>query len=140
MLPILGVPFGWAKPVPVEPLRFHARLDMRVGLLFVALAGPLSSLALALACAGVYRVAPHPLLASAAQLNVLLALFNLLPIPPLDGSRVVEGLLPRALRPTWDAIASAGPFLLAGVILAPLWLGVDVFAGTMGIVDGLLGR
>ena len=52
------------------------------------------------------------------QVNVVLAFFNLLPIPPLDGSRVVEGLLPARLRPVWDRIAGLGPIVLGGLGLA----------------------
>ena len=98
-LPLLGVPFGWARPVPVEPRRFRSAVPMRRGLALTALAGPVSNLALAGAAAGLRLLVGAHLTAAAGmfldltvQLNLALAVFNLLPIPPLDGSRIVEGM------------------------------------------------
>ncbi len=117
LLPLLGIPFGWAKPVPVDTTSFSGNVSMRTGLLLVALAGPLSNVALALALLGLdvvlARVAPdlaieRPLLAHvldfALATNVMLALFNLLPFGPLDGSRIVDGLVPFERRALWDRI------------------------------------
>lgn len=117
LLPLLGIPFGWARPVPVEPTRFHASIAMRTGLLLVAAAGPLANAAIALGLLAIdlvlVRVAPElstrrPLLAHvldfALTANVGMAVFNLLPFPPLDGSRIVEGLVPFERRALWDRI------------------------------------
>lgn len=125
LLPLLGVPFGWARPVPVNPARFTRKLQMRVGMMITAAAGPLSNVVLAVVCIvliGLFRrfelesPALSTLLANGFQINVLLALFNMLPIPPLDGSRVADGLMPRPFRPAWERFAIYGPLVLLGVI------------------------
>jgi Zn-dependent protease len=90
---------GWAKPVPVNPLNFR---DYRMGELTVSAAGPLSNLALAVVFAFLFRLGlgGPGLMAMAfygVAINVILALFNLIPIPPLDGSHLVAILLP----PKW---------------------------------------
>lgn len=124
-LPLLGVPFGWAKPVPVEPRRFDGSVSMRVGMLYAALAGPLSNLLLAAGAAVLRRVfegalggAGWHLLTTLIHVNLALAVFNLLPIPPLDGSRIVDGLLPASFKGPWDRVRKAAPFVL--VVLAAL--------------------
>jgi Zn-dependent protease len=122
LLPLLGVPFGWAKPVPIEPLHFQHGVSLRMGVALTAAAGPLSNLCLAALAAGglaaLAALAPGALAAGGAiarllemlvLLNVLLALFNLLPIPPLDGSRIADAVMPEALRPAWSAFSGLGP-------------------------------
>ena len=126
MLPFLGVPFGWAKPVPVEPLRFRPEVSLRWGLLRTALAGPISNLVLAALTGGLWWLtdrlspgAPVPtLLARFAQVNVALALFNLLPVPPLDGSRVVAGLLPEPWAGRYSRLGTIGAAVLVGFFVA----------------------
>jgi Zn-dependent protease len=129
-LPLLGIPFGWAKPVPVEPTRFRAGVSMSKGMLWTAAAGPLSNVVLALFCALALRAVRGalPLPAGAAFVSVLLergmlingslAVFNLLPIPPLDGSRVVDAFVPFEHRATWRWIGTAIAVVLAIVVLA----------------------
>lgn len=94
--------FGWAKPVPVASRRLRRpRRDM----MLVALAGPASNLALALVSALLMRVAgllPEAawvtaMLQRSILINLVLAIFNMIPIPPLDGGRIVAGLLPPSL-------------------------------------------
>lgn len=141
LLPLLGVPFGWAKPVPVNPSRFHRGVTLRTGIALTAAAGPLANLGLALAAgfslAALARVAPalaapgapaRDLLETLAYMNVALAFFNLIPIPPLDGSRLVDAVVPDRLVSTWNAFARLGPAALAAVILVPIALGVPLFA------------
>lgn len=131
LLPLLGIPFGWAKPVPVVPRRFHRGVNMGTGTVITAAAGPASNVVLAVLSAVVYgllwRWAPDtleqwPAVAQLAgvmiQMNIALALFNMLPIPPLDGSRVVEGLLPYRYRPYWERLTSLGPILLLVAVAA----------------------
>jgi Zn-dependent protease len=130
MLAIAKAPvFGWAKPVPVNPRRLrHPRRDM----MLVALAGPGMNLALALLGAimlGVFmqsvpEAEPGGLAAFLAAnlvnfliINVFLAMFNLIPLPPFDGGHVVAGLLPERLALKWDRLARFGFPLLIGLLL-----------------------
>lgn len=140
LLPLLGVPFGWAKPVPIDPSRFSRSVRMQTGLVLTAAAGPLSNLGLAvLVTVGMAlwtRIDPTAsvasptwaLLESLLLLNLLLAIFNLVPVPPLDGSRIAEGLMPDALRPAWNAFARTGPVALFALLFAPAFFGVSPFA------------
>ena len=99
-----GFIFGWAKPVPVDPRNFKRPLQ---DMAFVALAGPVSNLLMAVFWALIARLGvligagnealSHPLIYSGVagiSINLVLALINLLPIPPLDGSRILTGILP----------------------------------------------
>ena len=91
--------FGWARPVPINPLSFRG--DMRRGILLVSLAGPATNMALAVASAVALGIFVHwrlpyagDMLRYMIQINVVLAVFNLLPVPPLDGSKILAALLP----------------------------------------------
>ncbi len=108
-LAFIFIKFGWAKPVPVDPRYFR---NPRQDMLYVALAGPATNLALAIICAILVKLIlfiepslPHNLVTTivypfkiclvySVWINVLLCIFNFLPIPPLDGSRILMGLLP----------------------------------------------
>jgi Zn-dependent protease len=118
---ISGVGFGWAKPVPVNPYRFrHPRWDN----VKVSLWGPLSNVIFALVIGLVVRFLPlqlaslYELLLVMVQVNLTLAFFNLIPIPPLDGSHIFSGLLPVELAQSYDRfMAQYGMFMLIGVIV-----------------------
>ena len=91
--------FGWAKPVPVNP--YNLQVNMKQGMLLVALAGPATNVFIALVATvllGVFGGLGLPFLNNflsvAIYINLVLAIFNLIPIPPLDGSRILAGLLP----------------------------------------------
>jgi len=142
LLPLIGVPFGWAKPVPVNPTRFTRKMPMRTGMMITAAAGPFSNVVLALMCILIMGVlarfsfdnrAVEMLLLSGFQLNVLLAVFNMLPIPPLDGSRVADGLMPSRLRPGWERFTVYGPFVLLGLVFVNFQLGGGMFSWPLNI-------
>lgn len=120
---------GWAKPVPVD-FRYlqHPRRDF----MWIALAGPASNVVLAVLASLLLRALPfmpvtvgtiavvEPLLQFAYgffRVNILLAMFNMIPVPPLDGSNVVAALLPRHLAYQWDQIRPYGIFILYGLML-----------------------
>lgn len=133
MLALAGAPvFGWAKPVPVNQQRLN---NPRFGMMAVALAGPLSNLILAGIGAIVLGLmvrtgATGDILAFIAinlrnfvLINIFLALFNLLPIPPFDGSHVVEGLLPRGAARGYAKLRPYGfPLLFLLLLVVPyIW-------------------
>ena len=115
---------GWAKPVPFNPRYFR---DPKRGIMIVGAAGPMVNFIAALLSAVIFRLI-GPMSANLLTLfliyfcatNLILGIFNLIPIPPLDGSRIVMGLLPDDLVPAYLRLESFG-FI---IIFALLWLGV----------------
>jgi Zn-dependent protease len=107
--------FGWAKPVPFNPL--HLR-DRRWGPALVGVAGPLANVLLAaVAALGVRHGVPGtPVLQAVVVINLVLAVFNLIPIPPLDGSRLVSPVLPRELRRVFARVERVGMVLVVGLV------------------------
>lgn len=149
LLPLLGVPFGWANPVPINPNRFR-RVSMAAGLWLTAAAGPASNVALALAAALGYRAlaAAHALsvpgvewlLTTLVPLNLALAAFNLLPIPPLDGSRVVDAWIPYGWRRGWMALGPLGPAVIIGAGIGLEVAGIGPFTALRALASALIGR
>jgi len=118
---------GWAKPVPINPYNFR---NYKRGVMITAAAGPLTNFSLALAGGLLFHVVAlfaTPLAMVVCKFliyfcltNVTLAVFNLIPVPPLDGSRVLYGLLPGRWAEEYLSVERYGMFILFGL----LWLGV----------------
>ncbi|TDX45201.1 site-2 protease family protein [Orenia marismortui] len=129
--------FGWAKPVQVNPRYFK---DQRKGMMLVGLAGPLANILLAIVFALIFKFAAgylfqiaNPyiiryLFLIAISINLGLAIFNLIPVPPLDGSKILEGILPASMDHIIRNLEAYGPFFLLffafsgflGSILGPI--------------------
>jgi len=143
--------FGWGRPVEVNPANFrHPRRD---GIL-VALCGPLSNLGLAVVFALIARGAAHAAMGKAGAgvwvvllqvactfvlLNLGLMMFNLLPVPPLDGSHIVAGLLPVHLAQRYERLAMPIAVLILAVLIFSGALGVIIFPVVRALYTALTG-
>jgi len=142
---IFLIHFGWAKPVPVDPRYLgNPKRDM----MWISAAGPLMNMALALVSglllrifiatglANTYAGSPasiiFQMLYFSLYINLALAFFNLLPIPPLDGSKILAGILPHRYAPTLQLIETRGPMVLFGIIMFGWVTGFHV----LGVVIG----
>jgi Zn-dependent protease len=133
-LAFAGLPtFGWAKPVPVNPANFRRNIRMSVGDTIVSLAGPCSNILLAVLAAvamgvagrfmpleAVKETAGGKFLGALVATNVLLAIFNVIPVPPLDGSHLVGHLLPQRMREGWELFRRFGPLVLLALLYIPV--------------------
>lgn len=128
MLTGMNLLFGWARPVPINPARFS---HVRRGLFWVSLAGPLMNFALAILAAvmfcSIVRWMPEdfflydPLTRMSLvgiSLNYALGIFNLIPLPPLDGSKVVESFLPYEAARKYESIAQYSFFILIALLFS----------------------
>lgn len=145
LLAMGGFIFGWAKPVPVNPARLK---EGRRSMAWVAVAGPMANLAMALFWAVLLKVllvsgtdggiatGMRYMALAGIAINILLMVLNLLPLPPLDGSRVLGGFLPPAQAQMLDRIEPYGLIIL----LALLFTGVLGFIlwPLYGVVDGVV--
>jgi Zn-dependent protease len=142
ILPLLGAPIGWAKPVPVVPSRFHPHISQSWGMLLTAIAGPISNIVLAVIGMALFAASTHlhgsnPELAQTigrivvqfTLLNLGLAVFNMLPIPPLDGSRVANHFMPASLRPMWHSIEEFSFYILIGVFILLRATNTNILSG-----------
>ena len=115
-----GFIFGWAKPVPIN---FNALRNGKNGMIWVALAGPGANIVMAVCWLFVMIIAINMNIAVLIEMgrigilvNCVLAVFNLLPIPPLDGSRVISALLPNRLAYQYNQLEQYGLYILLGLM------------------------
>jgi Zn-dependent protease len=120
--------FGWAKPVPVSPYYFKNR---QRGMALVGIAGPLTNFAIAIVfilTLNALRLDSDSFLfllfLLVFQVNVVLGIFNLIPVPPLDGSRVLGAFLPRDAYQKWVALDQYGMFIAILVLMVVVWSGI----------------
>jgi Zn-dependent protease len=138
--------FGWAKPVPYNP--YNLTKSPRYGEAIVAAAGPASNFAIALLSALIIRSSVFPaevnsIIFIIVVTNVMLGIFNLIPIPPLDGSKVLTAILPTGLRiryDRWRTQMEHNPFLGMGLVLILIIVAGDLFGNFIyGIAQGIAG-
>lgn len=138
---LLFAGFGWAKPVPVNP--YVIRQKHTAGLMLVSLAGPLSNLVLAAVGGGIIRLlvvvrytwmAPEWLvnfLLEFIVINIMLFLFNMIPIAPLDGDIILEYTLPEAWKSKFETVRQYGSYILFGMMIIGRFTKFDVFGFLM---------
>ncbi|MFA6161312.1 MAG: site-2 protease family protein [Patescibacteria group bacterium] len=136
---LVFVSFGWGKPVPFNPYQLK---DQKWGPFYIGIAGPISNLLLLTVCGLLLRLLVPGLgsqnlliifLSLAFLINTALMLFNLIPLPPLDGSKIVLALLH---GPKWNnlrrVIETQGPWILMAFILLDVFLGVGLISAVLG--------
>ena len=135
---ILLTGFGWGRPAPVNPYRMHKVSNPRLGMALSALAGPFSNFIQAIVLALILRfvVAPMPsssqvdwaikILLMAISVNIGLVAFNMIPVPPLDGSRVLAGVAPPNVADFIEQLEPIAPYLLMAMLFVLPQLGIDL--------------
>lgn len=117
---------GWGRPVQTQPSNYTRKITMRGGMALVAVAGPFGNLVLVLIVLGIAAVmglvtgeislGMHKLLLTMLRLNVLLMVFNLLPLHPLDGGKILAAFLPARLEYIDEFLLRYGPWILLGLV------------------------
>ena len=137
---LLVAGFGWAKPVPVNPYVLNRRSPS--AFMWVSLAGPLSNLFMAIIASIPVRLGliqyqvssskfiptPYEFAIEFIIINLALMLFNLIPLAPLDGEKVLDFLLPQNLRQGWNKIKQYGPFILLAMVFVLPMIGIDIIS------------
>ena len=148
LIALFLIHIGWAKPVPVNPYNLKNPIKDN---LWIALAGPVSNLLLAIISAVVFRLVAPFLENSAAgnfiaimiglsvSLNLVLMAFNLFPLPPLDGFHIIEGLVSTNMYVKLQRLEQVGPMLLLGIILISNFGHLNIFGAIFGPIVRTLG-
>lgn len=140
--------FGWAKPVPVNPVRFNRKISMKTGMALVALAGPLSNIILGFFAYTISKILYYSSFMAESEylsflagvfsimcsVNLGLAAFNLLPVPPLDGSRIFFSLVPEKIY--WS-IMKYEQYIRIG-LLALIFFGSSLLYRPLGIIENAI--
>ena len=137
-------PFGYAKPVPVD---FMALRSPKSDMVWVAAAGPAVNIAMAAIAALLFNIVPFlsggvqqwvaDSLQFAVTINLVLAVFNMIPLPPLDGGRVAVGLLPIPLARPLARLERAGLFIIFGLLLLPFLIN-DLFGTNISFIGAVI--
>ena len=138
-LMVFIIRIGWAKPVPVNPLNFQ---NPKKDLLWVSLAGPLSNILLAFLFGFLCRLLDIThlnitqlsiteiirfMIGFSVMINLILAFFNIIPIPPLDGSKILAGILPSQYESIFNQFMKYGHFILLGLIVISVIFNIPLF-------------
>lgn len=143
---LLTAGFGWAKPVPVNPYNLRPQ---RLGSAVVSVAGPFSNLVLIIISVIFLNfitpiLGPSNLLVNfifmLALINLMLFLFNLIPLPPLDGSKVLYAILPAKYGEIKEKMERTGPWILFMMIIADNFLNIGIFSAIFNWAFTVLGR
>jgi Zn-dependent protease len=139
--------FGWAKPVPVDPGRFNPNVSMKKGMLWTAAAGPISNLLLAvlmgialkiMVSTGFQDPAVIQLVSTMFVLNIVLAVFNLLPVPPLDGNRVLVGLLPNRAEAAYYRFLEKNPYVMPMAFMVIIMAGGRIISWPIQVIAKMI--
>ena len=140
-LMLLMAGFGWGKPTPVMPSKLRGGI---FGPVAVALAGPVSNLLIVAVCGALFLIPTFQggyvalVVVMTAFTNALLFVFNLIPIPPLDGSKILFPFLPRALNGFVDFMNQYGPMILFGLIIVSFVTNLPIFSVLLAPVTPIL--
>jgi Zn-dependent protease len=139
--------FGWGRPTPVSP--WNLRIGEKAGMAVVSVAGPISNVIVALITGIIFQVYMNSgtdsiqvarILLTVIQLNLVLAIFNLLPIAPLDGFKIVLGLLPRDAALSFAKTERYGMMILVLIIMGDVFLNLGILGRVISPVISFLMR